>query len=230
MDNSNLIALLPFKRHSSRVPNKNFKLINNRPLFYYILNNLLAVESIDLIVINTDAPELLSEHAICNDDKIAIKPRKQHLCGDDVSMNLIIQDDIISHPSTTYLMTHTTNPLLSSSTIDRALSSYLDSIAANKADSLFSVNTFQSRFYDSNCTPINHDPDNLIPTQELPIWYEENSCLYIFSPDSFAATDARIGLRPFIFPTPKTESIDIDTLEDWELAECLLTSQLSSRS
>ena len=60
---------------------------------------------------------------------------------------------------------------------------------------MFSVNKHQTRFYLDDGTPINHDPKNLIPTQELEPWYEENSCFYFFSPDSFQTTAARIGKR-----------------------------------
>ena len=66
-------------------------------------------------------------------------------------------------------------------------------------------------------TAINHDPKNLIPTQNLEPWYEENSNLYIFTLESFAITGARIGQNPAMHVTPLRESIDIDTPEDWDM-------------
>jgi CMP-N-acetylneuraminic acid synthetase len=65
---------------------------------------------------------------------------------------------------------------------------------------------------------VNHDPDNLIPTQNLEPWFEENSNLYIFTRESFATTNARIGKRPMMYEGPRFESIDIDTPADWDLA------------
>ncbi len=118
-------------------------------------------------------------------------------------------------------MTHTTNPMLSSASIGAALDRYRRAVAGGTGDSLFAVNAFQTRFYRADGSAVNHDPANLIQTQDLEPWYEENSCLYIFSPESFAATDARIGEKPVMFETPKLESIDIDTPEDWDLAECV---------
>ena len=76
----------------------------------------------------------------------------------------------------------------------------------------------QSRFYRADCSPINHDPCNLIPTQDLEPWYEENSNLYLFSRESFDKSKARIGLNPMLFETPAFESIDIDTQSDWDFA------------
>jgi CMP-N-acetylneuraminic acid synthetase len=115
-------------------------------------------------------------------------------------------------------MTHTTNPLLSAVTIEKALEQFLDARSFSRADSLFTVDKVQTRFYRADASPVNHDPDNLIPTQELEPWYEENSNLYIFTRESFASTGARIGKRPLMYQGPVFESIDIDTPDDWDFA------------
>ena len=88
-------------------------------------------------------------------------------------------------------------------------------------DSLFTVNKIQTRFYRDDCSPVNHDPDNLIRTQNLEPWYEENSCLFIFTKESFKSTNARIGKSPAMFETPALESVDIDEPADWMMAEAL---------
>ena len=209
-----IAALLPMKANSSRVPGKNFRSFHGKPLFRWILDSLLEIESIDKVIINTDARSILSQHGLNPSEKIIIRDRKKEICGDDISMNLVIQDDIDNISSETFLMTHTTNPLLSSSSIKRAIARFNQS----KADSLFTVNKVQSRFYRADCTPINHDPSILIPTQNLEPWYEENSNLYIFSRKSFNNAKARIGLNPILFETPELESIDIDTESDWDFA------------
>ena len=209
-----ITALLPMKANSSRVPGKNFRSFHGKPLFRWILDTLLEIDSIDKVIINTDARSILSQHGLNSSEKIIIRDRKKEICGDDISMNLVIQDDIDNISSETFLMTHTTNPLLSSSSIKRAIARFNQS----KADSLFTVNKVQSRFYRADCTPINHDPSILIPTQNLEPWYEENSNLYIFSRKSFNNAKARIGLNPILFETPELESIDIDTESDWDFA------------
>ena len=102
-------------------------------------------------------------------------------------------------------MTHTTNPLISPTTIKSAISTFVDGLENSRFDSLFSVNHCQARFYDKNTSPINHDPSNLIPTQNLDVFYEENSCFYLFTRESFIASNARIGQSPHMFVTPKLE-------------------------
>lgn len=224
-----IVALLPMKLHSARVPGKNFRTFAGKPLYRWTLDHLLELGEIDQVVINTDARAKLAETGLESAGRVVIRDRSPDLCGDEVSMNRIIEDDLSAVEADIYLMTHTTNPLLTPGTFRAALNAYREAMAAGK-DSLFSVNRFQTRFYDSEVRPVNHDPENLVPTQELEPWYEENSCLYIFSRDSFARARARIGSRPAIFETPRIESADIDNASEWYQAEVTALSRLMFES
>lgn len=209
------------KANSQRVKGKNFRNLHGKPLFRWILDSLLAIDSIDQVVINTDARHILADNGLEESERVMIRDRKPELCGDEVSMNLILADDVENVPAQTYLMTHTTNPMLSTATIQTALDRYRVGVKAGEADSLFTVNKIQTRFYREDGSAVNHDPDNLIQTQDLEPWYEENSCLYIFSGDSFGAAHARIGKAPIMHETPPLENVDIDTPADWALAEAV---------
>lgn len=218
LNGQKIVALLPMKANSVRVKGKNFRDFCGKPLFRWILDTLLQVEEIDQIIINTDARHILAENGLVDTDRITIRDRKPEICGDHVSMNLVLADDVANVPADLYLMTHTTNPLMSADTVRKAIAAFLDAKADSKADSLFTVDKVQTRFYRADCSPVNHDPDNLIPTQNLEPWFEENSNLYIFTADSFAKTKARIGKQPMMYEGPYFESIDIDTPADWDFA------------
>jgi len=219
------------KAHSARVKGKNFRPFANKPLFRWILDTLLSLPEIDLVVINTDARDILEQNGLKSSDRVVIRDRSPDLCGDMVSMNKVLQDDINNIESDTYLMTHTTNPLLSGETIREAINSFSAKLRPNGVkDSLFTVNRFQTRFYREDTSPVNHDPDNLKRTQDLEIWYEENSNLYIFTKDSFASTSARIGKSPILFETPPMESADIDDATGWHLAEIVALSAMVAKS
>lgn len=213
-----IVALLPMKANSQRVKGKNFKGLAGKPLFKWILDSLLSCDYIDSVIINTDARDILAENGLVDSDRVIIRDRLPELCGDLTSMNLILEDDINNVDADIYLMTHTTNPLLSTKTITNAIEAFN---ADDDADSLFTVNKIQTRFYTEDCSPVNHDPDNLIRTQDLEPWYEENSCLFLFTKDSFKSTGARIGKLPKMFETPALESVDIDEPSDWIMAEAL---------
>jgi CMP-N-acetylneuraminic acid synthetase len=213
-----IVALLPMKANSVRVKGKNFRDFCGKPLFRWILDTLLSVEEISQVIINTDARAILAEHGLVDSECIVIRDRKPEICGDHVSINLLLADDIANVPADLYLMTHTTNPLISPETIRKAIVAFWDVQGTGKADSLFTVDKVQTRFYRADGSPVNHDPDKLIPTQELEPWFEENSNLYIFTTDSFAKTLARIGKQPMMYESPFFESIDIDTPDDWDFA------------
>lgn len=220
------VALLPMKANSERVKGKNFRDFCGKPLFRWILDTLLAVEEIDEVVINTDARRILAQNGLADSERVKIRDRKPEICGDYVSMNLVIKDDIENIDADTYVMTHVTNPLLAPDTISSALHQFHRTRATGEADSLMTVNKVQTRFYRADGSAVNHDPDNLIPTQELEPWFEENSNLYIFDRASFAKTSARIGSKPILFEMNRLEAVDIDTPEDWEFA--VAAAQLSA--
>ena len=187
-----------------------------------MLDTLTRISDIDSIVINTDARDILLEKGLNQDKKIIIRDRRKEICGDFVSMNLVIEDDVKNIDADIYLMTHTTNPFLSKKSIEDAIKNFKYSLEKKSADSLFSVNKSQERFYFQNGKPINHDPSNLIRTQDIEPWFIENSNLYLFTRESFYKTRARIGLKPIMLETPLFESTDIDTPDDWDLAEVMI--------
>ena len=219
-----MVALLPMKAQSVRVVSKNFRKFAGRPLYRWVLETLLKVPDIEKVVINTDARKILEASGLRDGDadgRVQIRDRKPELCGDLVSMNLVIADDVEAIDASAYLMTHTTNPLLSSATIREAIDQYSSAVVNGTADSLFTVNRFQTRFYRQDGSAINHDPNNLIRTQDLEPWFEENSNLYLFSRESFKATRARIGQNPLMMEVPRQEAADIDGPDDWAIAEAI---------
>lgn len=216
-----LIALLPMKGHSERVPNKNMKMFGGRPLYHAVMKSLEACEYVSDIVIDTDS-DIIAEDAMKHFRKVRILSRPQELQGDFVSMNDIINYDISQFPEEKhFLQTHSTNPLVSTATLDTAIARYF-SVIREGCDSLFGVTKFQSRFYWQDGGAINHNPAELIRTQDLPPIYEENSNFYIFSVDSFKKSGhKRIGILPAMFAVDKLEAIDIDDKDDFILAEML---------
>lgn len=223
-----IIALLPMKANSERVKGKNFRSFAGKPLFRWTLDNLLSLPEISEVVINTDARDLLEKNGLQDAPRVIIRDRKSEICGDFVSMNRVLHDDIVNVPADIYLMTHTTNPLLTAATIKNALSIYSKALAAGTHDSLFSVQKWQTRFYRQDGSAVNHDPDNLLRTQDLEPWFEENSNLYLFTRESFTATGARIGKQPLMFEMMRNEGIDIDDQESWDLAEALAVRQAAA--
>jgi CMP-N-acetylneuraminic acid synthetase len=219
-----ITALLPMKGHSERVPNKNIRSFAGRSLYHRVAEALQACDRVVKIVINTDS-DFIAEDAHKHFSKVQIIKRPAELQGDFVPMNEIIDYDLKMTSGEHYLQTHSTNPLLTRETIDAAIEQYFRSLGNH--DSLFSVNRLQTRLYWKDGLPINHNPAELIRTQDLPPVFEENSNIFIFSKTSFAASgNKRIGLKPVMFPMDKLEAVDIDEEVDFRLAEVLYRMQI----
>jgi CMP-N-acetylneuraminic acid synthetase len=216
-----IFALLPMKGNSERVPNKNLKIFCGKPLYHRVLNELLKSNLIDQIIINTDSEKIIRDVNSNFEERIVIHNRPKEIIGDFVSMNEIIANDLSNTNGTIYLQTHSTNPLLKSDTIDLALKKMLSN-EDESFDSIFSVTKIQTRLYEKDGNPVNHNPDELIRTQDLPPLFEENSNFFIFTKSSFEkAGRKRIGKKPLMFEIDKVEAIDIDEPQDFLIAEAI---------
>jgi CMP-N-acetylneuraminic acid synthetase len=213
-----IVALVPMRHHSERVPGKNYRPFAGRPLYHHIVSSLLDCSLISQVVIDTDSP-LIMEDAAAHFPDVTLIQRPEHLRADTVPMNDVLLHDVSQVESDYYLQTHNTNPLLTTETINRALQTFMDNYPMY--DSLFGVTRLQSRLWDSLARPVNHNPAILLRTQDLPPIYMENSCAYIFTASTLKAKHNRIGDRPLMFEIDPVESWDIDEQLDFRVAELL---------
>lgn len=214
-----IAALVPMKHHSQRVPEKNYRDLAGKPLFHHILSTLLNVPEIDLICVDTDSA-VIKEGINKNFPVIKVIDRPLDLRGDDIPMNRILEHDTSLIQADLYLQTHSTNPLLKAETISRAIQVFWGQ--GIQHDSLFSVTRLQTRLYDHQGWAINHNPAELIQTQDLPPLFEENSCIYIFSDASLQKAGHRIGKTPLMFEIDSEESWDIDSPLDFRVVNWLM--------
>ena len=215
-----IVALLPMKGISERVPSKNLKSFNGKPLYHIVMNTLLKSKYINKVYVNTDGAQLKKDINTNFKEEAIVIDRNEEICGNYVSMNQIIEHDINMLDADIFIQTHSTNPLLEVETIDKAIEKMISLLEKDDNASVFSVSKTQKRFYNEDATPMNHDPKMLV-TQHLSPIYEENSCFYIFTKKSFLNNESRIGSVPFMYEIDKIESIDIDEPEDFIIAEAL---------
>ena len=213
-----IAALVPMRHHSQRVPGKNYRKLAEKPLFHHIIEMLQSVPEIDVIVVDTDSQPImdgLAEHF----PGVRVLPRPEHLCEDKRPMNDILLYDTEKVEADFYLQTHSTNPLLRPETVSAGIQAFLEAYPAH--DSLFSVTRHQARFYARNGEAVNHNPRELIQTQDLDPLYEENSCIYLFTRENLIKFNHRIGKTPLIFEIPALEAVDIDEESDFQIADIL---------
>lgn len=210
-----IVALVPMRHHSQRVPEKNYRLLAGTPLFHHIIETLLACSEISRVAVNTDSPPIM-DGLRTHFPQVHIIERPDNLRSDTIPMNEILTYDTNQVQADFYLQTHSTNPLLRPETVSRAIQSLRDNYPAY--DSLFSVTRLQARLWDQLGRAINHNPAILLQTQDLPPVYEENSCIYIFTRQTLIARRNRLGERPMMFEIDAAEAWDIDEELDFFVA------------
>jgi CMP-N-acetylneuraminic acid synthetase len=218
-----VVALVPMRHHSVRVPGKNYRLLAGKPLFHHILDTLLACSEISRVVVDTDSPTIMESLEKSYPQVMALE-RPLHLRADTTPMNEVLLHDTSQIEADFYLQTHSTNPLLRPQTVSRAIHSLEENYPAY--DSLFGVTRIQTRLWDQLARPINHNPAILLRTQDLPPVYAENSCIYIFRRENLAARRNRIGERPWMFEIDANEAWDIDNELDFAIASFLISKKV----
>ena len=213
-------TLIPARGGSKTIPRKNITEINGKPLIYYAIKASLDSD-VDETWVSTDDDEIAE---VSQKFGASVIKRPKEIC-DDITM----PDSALIHFSETHdfdnlVFIQPTSPLLDCKYINAGIE------MIGEYDSVFSANRLQSRVYNAKLEPLNHDPKKLIKTQDLEPCFEENSCIYIFSGESFLNNKKnRIGKRPVIFEQDvnSIEVIDIDTPEDWNHAERVLMMNLA---
>jgi CMP-N-acetylneuraminic acid synthetase len=219
---THLVALVPMRYHSQRVPGKNHRLLAGKPLYQHILTTLLSVPEIDQVVVDTDSQPVM-EGLQRDFPTVIVLPRPEHLRADTIPMNEILLYDASQVEADIYLQTHSTNPLLRPPTVSKAIQTFLADCPLH--DSLFSVTRLQTRLWDQQGRPLNHDPAMLLQTQDLPPVYEENSCLYLFTRENLQRNHNRLGQHPLMFEIDPVEAWDIDEELDFAVVDFLMRRQ-----
>lgn len=220
--NKKVTAIVPIKK-DTEIMNGHLRLFNNRPLYRTFLDKLQNIYAIDEIIVDTDLVELEKDITELY-SKVKFVKRDSSLLDSDTDINEIIKFDIDQTSNEDiFIQTHVNKPLLKKETIAKALKKFVE--LEDKYDSLFSVNTYRSRFYNHKYKPINHRPEKLVRTNTLDPVYEENSCFYIFTQESFTQAQHRIGNHPYLYDISSIEALELDDDLSYKLAEILMLYQ-----
>ena len=212
---------IPIKERSQRVPRKNFRSFNGVPLYKHTLYKLKDLE----VYVDTDSDEILRQ---VREDKelshVTAYKRADYLVGHRTSVCELIKYFIQKNDlrNKNICQIHVTSPFLELNTLTSAYKTL-----EGGYDSVVSCTTVQTRLWrkeDYGMCPVNHNPMKLEQTQELPVYYEENSLFYIFNSDILISTGNRVGRNPNFYATSFPENLDIDTEDDWDLIKNIYRS------
>tara|TARA_R110002096_G_scaffold355320_5_gene548556 strand:- start:1506 stop:2192 length:687 start_codon:yes stop_codon:yes gene_type:complete len=214
---------IPIKEQSQRVPKKNFRSFANLPLYKHTLYKLKDFE----VYVDTDSEEIIKEvKKDKNLSHVTAYKRSPRLVDHNISVCKLIKHFIVheqqSIENDIICQIHVTSPFLSVATLVAAAKKFDEG-----HDSVTSCTPVQKRFWrkeEYGMCPVNHNPMILQQTQDLPVYYEENSLFYMFYSDIVLNSGNRIGKNPHFYPTSFLESLDIDTENDWDFVNTIQNS------
>lgn len=214
MKKNRVVAFVPIKLNSQRLPNKNILPIADHPLCWHILDTLLKTKGIDEVYVFC-SDEKVKDYI---PDKVKFLKRDKQLDGDLVKGFDIYDAFIKEVNADIYVLAHTTSPFIKPGTVETALEKMID----GDYDSTFSAQRIQT-FAWYNGKPINYDLNDVPRTQDMEPIFIETSGFFMFRKEIFTENRRRIGFKPYIQEVDSIEAVDIDTKEDYEFA--LLISQ-----
>jgi N-acylneuraminate cytidylyltransferase len=213
-----IVAIVPIKKKSLRVKNKNFRLINKKPLYQYTLEKLKYC-NFDEFYVDSDSDKV---RAYCKKNKIKFIERLSKLSSKNANGNelLLYHSKIIK--AEVYFQIFVTSPLLKISTINNCINRLKKNI--KKYDSILTIQKIYSWFW-FNKKPINYNPRVLPRSQDARPMILETTGLYGITKKSLFKYKSRIGKKPFFYEVSDDENIDLDNEKDFRFLEFVLNSK-----
>jgi CMP-N,N'-diacetyllegionaminic acid synthase len=221
-----ILALIPARKNSKSVSNKNMKFLAGKPLIHYAITQAKKSKKIDKIVVSSDDKKILE---FSKKEHVEIINRPKHLGLDSTSTEKVVIHAINTLEKKgecvdTVIILQPTSPLRNHKDIDGAIRKF----QKNKCELLASVKISDvSPYWMYNMkknvlTSIIKKGDEISRRQNLPKSYLLNGAIFVFKRDTVMEKRKIFGGKTIGYVMPEKRSIDIDSLKDFELAEILM--------
>ncbi len=230
--NRKVIAIIPARGGSKRLPGKNLRLLNGIPLLVYSITAAQRCRKIDDIMVSTDSGEIA---AIALEHGVEVDIRSEELSSDTASTVDVVKDLLTRVAGyDVCVILQPTSPLRDVEDINGSLVRFEE----KSADSIISVCKAEHPPQWTNTIGLNGEMDSFldqrdkdIPSQKLGDYYRLNGAIYCYSvPRLLAGDTAFFDTKTFAFVMPQNRSVDIDTYDDFEMAEYYLLKSIAEKS
>ena len=209
-----IIAMVPIRAGSTRVPNKNIRKFADTSLLELKLKVLKKVKGITQVIVSTDC-QIAAE--IANKQNVKVQWRNKYYAGSEITNDQHWLHIAQTTPGDIVFLAQVTSPLLRVRSIQNALNTFLNS---DLYDSLNSVSA-EKKFLWKDMKPINYDINVTPKSQDLPNIISLNFAITIIQKKVMIERKNVIGYKPSFFELDKVESLDIDDLIDFKIAELM---------
>lgn len=224
-----VIAFLPCRKGSERVPRKNIRPFAGfqHGLIELKLKQLLAAEEIAEVVLSSNDDEILDFAGTIRDDRLRLHKRADALSSSTTSTDALVGHAVELIPDGHILWTHVTSPFVNASSYDAIVQSYKNALVEGY-DSLMTTSAIHGFLWNAHA-PLNYDRsvEKWPRTQTLEVVHEVNSAVFLNSAENYRKMDDRIGAKPYLYTLDKIVGFDIDWEDDFAMAQCVLSAGLA---
>lgn len=209
-----IVALIPLRGGSKRIPGKNIKPIAGKPLAYWACAAACSCRYIEDVYVSTE-DQLIARTIESFALGIRVVARPESLAmdnstTDDVMLHFMSQVDF-----DVLATIQATCPLVRGIDLDLGIEQFI----RNENDSLL-TGVLTKRFYWSvDSRPLNYDPFRRPFSQDFEGSIVENGAFYLTNRTTLQTQRNRLGGKIGIFRMAKETVTDIDDLADFEVAE-----------
>ncbi len=222
----NYVAEIPVRLGSKRVPKKNLRMINGKPMLAYAIEACKASKKIDSIFVNSEGDTV---RKLCNDYGVNFFERIPQLLEDNARQDEFNYDFLSKVDADNLVMINPVSPLLLPEDIDNAIKHFEE----NKLDSLIAIREEKLQaFYDGK--PLNFSDKGLLPmTQSLKPVQLCAWSICIWNAKKFKKQYEELGYAVFVgnyglYPLDPIRAIKISSEEDFRLAEMFIKARESN--
>lgn len=208
-----IVAFVPAKSSSNRVPNKNTRPFNGEPFFLFTIHKLVQCDFIDEVYIDSDSEEILELGVRAG--ALPLK-RDKTLASNKTDGNALFMNEVNSVQADIYIQHLCTSPFISKNTLRKAVDHLINN---GQHDSVVLAQSEKQYLWKDNWPtyPIERIPNSI----DLPETIIESMGLYVLKRDAALTTNRRIGNHPHLIFGSPIELIDVNTEEDLHLAKVI---------
>lgn len=218
-------AIIVARKGSKRIKSKSLLKLNGETLIERKIHQLQNCKNIDRIIFGSDSDEMLMLAKLAGAEVVH---RPEYFCNEELaSANDMIKNMMDLVETDVVIWTHCTNPLITPSTYDNAISTYFDNL--DKYDSLLSVVELKEHLWKDN-KPFNYNlyAKRHIPARELPPLYMQDGGIFIQSYANMKNNSYFFGKKPYLFIIPEKEFLDINNWKDYILAKGIIQEEINA--
>lgn len=209
-----VLAIIPACEGSTTLPNKNMRVLNGKPMIYYVINNAKKCKYVNDVIVTSNSDDIVS---LAKQMHVLTRKRESKLSSSSISIDEVVMDVFKQLNLNEYdvvITMQSISPMLKHETLELAFESFI----SNNYDTLISVKNMQYFFWKSEDNKVISMQEKRMNRHQLPPFFVETGA-FLITKSTFVKKNSRIGNDIGLFELHGDEAIDVNDFGDLQLVE-----------